>query len=176
MLKKAMNAFFVLGSLPLQMVITNHQVSAMDEWDYPSSSFVYVENLRDCENLKQLRGKQTEEFSNNEQAAKEFDKVGQRIARRYAEASADYAKGLMLYSERAEYSEAFEFFKRAASVNHPRAMFYVGLYHEFGLGVVERSFDEAAQWYTKALLGPEVCEEALPGLKRVIQKKEERIW
>lgn len=96
--------------------------------------------------------------------------------RRYAQGAADYAQGLMYYSERAEYSEAFEFFKRAASFNHPRAMFYVGLYHEFGLGVVERSLDEAAQWYTKALSGPEVCHEAVPGLKRVIQKKEGKIW
>lgn len=90
------------------------------------------------------------------------------------EEAESYKDGLKHFKAKDDWKKTFECFQRAANANHPASQFYVGMLYELGLGI-EQSLDEAAKWYTKALAGPEACEEALPSLRRVIQKKGESL-
>jgi TPR repeat protein len=153
MLKKVMKTFFVLGLLSLQMVITNHQVSAMLGID------------------KEAQGR-----DNRLLAIRKEEKCTCGLVPEGLHWGCLYNQGYRYYKSKTAYKEAFECFSKAArEYNQPKAMLYVGAYYEFGLGVVDKSLDEAAEWYTKALMGGEACEEALPNLRRVIQKKKEAL-
>lgn len=146
MLKKVIKAFFVLGLLSLEMVMTNRQANAMDHGE------------RDQRYL----------------AIRKEEKCTCGLVPEGLHWGCLYRQGYRYHKSRTAYDKAFACFSKAAmEYNHPKAQFYMGVYYEFGLGVVEKSLDEAAMWYTKAVSGSEVSEPAYPGLKRVIQKKKE---
>ena len=83
-----------------------------------------------------------------------------------------YEQGCALYATTFADDAAFALFERAATIyGQASAMCYLGIYHEFGLGSVERSLSLAATWYTKALTTNASCVAARAGLRRVINKQ-----
>lgn len=149
MFKKSIKSFFIFGALALLGVLSINQLSAMDHEE------------RDQRHLA-IRTKE--------------EKCTCGLVPEGLHWGCLYNQGHKYFKSRTAYKEAFEFFSKAEKEYHlPKAQFYMGVYYEFGLGGVEKSLDEAAKWYTKALAGDEGCEEALPSLRRVIQKKVEAL-
>ncbi|HKK18704.1 MAG TPA: SEL1-like repeat protein [Opitutales bacterium] len=71
----------------------------------------------------------------------------------YAAENADYRRGHTLYQhgagERADFSEAFSAFERAAQAEDPSSQFYLGRMYQLGHGV-EQDLELAAIWYRRA--------------------------
>lgn len=67
-----------------------------------------------------------------------------------------------------KYEDAFNYFKKAASLDFVTAFFHVGYMYEFGLGV-EKNRKEAIKWFTYAANNN--CEEAIYALEELDNNK-----
>ncbi len=70
---------------------------------------------------------------------------------------AQNALGLLYYNDK-EYTEAFTYFKKAAELRLPIAMYYIALMYDHGLGI-DKDNQLAFDWYNKAALLK--CSEAM---------------